>query len=1100
MKRITYVLVLLLGLLTVPESVCAQNERQIVLKMKNASLKDILWEIEKHTSFKFMYNTEDLNKEAVKDVDFTSRNIDEVLKYCLKGTNLTHVIQDNVIVVKPQATGDPQPQSVPVTGSVKDAQGAPLTGVTILIKGTTEGTFTDVDGRFQLPLEGEKELVFSFVGFKTVEMKVKAGAKINLTLEEVAVELGDVVVTGIFTKPRESYTGAVSTINQQELRMYRGQHLISTLRNIDPSINVRIDNQWGSNPNKLPEMTIRGNSSLPTSVQELNAGASQQLNAPLVIMDGFEISLRKLMDFNDEEIASINILKDAAATAIYGSRGANGVIVITTKSPEVGKLRVTTQAGLNVEIPDLSSYDLLNAAEKLELEKIVGLYEDKTNVVNDLDLKLQYNEKYAAILRGVDTDWLSKPLQAGIGQRYNLRLEGGADDLRYSLSLGYNNTTGAMKGSKRDNLSGTMVLAYYMDNLIFKNQLIIDYNNGTESSYGNFSTYANMNPYYAPKDESGAYVQYWTVGTQKIGNPLYDAGLNTINRSNYNTLTNNFSVEWKIIDHLKLRGQLGISKQHNSSDYYLPPNHSSFNTDAYNTGDSFFRKGRYDYTTGEDAGVDGNLTLNYSNTFNEKHQIYGGIDYSISQRNSYLYYVKLEGFADEDLDFFGNAIQYASGTKPSGEEYITRRIGLTSNFTYTFDNRYYLDLSFRTDGSSQFGKKNKFAPFWSAGVGWNLHREQFLKDSETINNLRLKASFGKTGSQQFSSYQALMMFQYYSDKRYIIWNGSELMGLGNENLKWQISDKVNVGLEWGLWNSRITGQFDIYSNNTSNLLSQMDIPLSTGFSSYTDNVGEVKSTGFEAVLTGYLLRNDERNIRWSITGKLAYNNNEIVKLSDAIKKQTEEAKRENVDRNLLLYEGRSQNAIYAVPSLGIDPSTGQEMFLDENGNVTYEWRAAAKQYFGDDEQKYWGNISSLFSYRDFSVNLSFAYRWGGQAYNQTLVNKVEIANSQIQLYNVDRRVFSDRWQKPGDIKFFKGYSNTSTRMSSRFVMDDDVLEFQSANLQYNWHTPFVHRLGLETIRLNINMSDICYFSSIKRERGIDYPFARRVQFGMSLLF
>jgi hypothetical protein len=498
--------------------------------------------------------------------------------------------------------------------------------------------------------------------------------------------------------------------------------------------------------------------------------------------------------------------------------------------------------------------------------------------------------------------------------------------------------------------------------------------------------------------------------------------------------------------------------------------------------------------------IDGNITLSYSNTFNEKHQLYGGLDLSLSQRKSYLYYINVEGFADEDLDFFGNAIQYSSSSKPSGSENITRRVGFTSNLTYTYDNRYYADLSFRTDGSSQFGKKNKFAPFWSIGLGWNIHRESFLRGSEVINNLRLKASYGKTGSQQFSAYQALQMYQYYASKRYIIWNGASLMGLGNEDLKWQISDKINLGLEFGLFGNRITGQFDVYSNTTSNLLSQMDIPLSTGFASYTDNVGKVKSTGFEASLSYYFIRNDEKGIRWSVTGKLAHNINEIVKLSDAIKQQTATAKSENVDINRLLYEGRSQYAIYAVPSLGIDPSTGKEMFLDENGNVTYTWRAAAKQYFGDNEQHFWGNIGSLFTWKDFSVNLSFAYHWGGQAYNQTLVNRVEVSNSQIQLNNVDRRVLSDRWQKAGDIKFFKGYNNTASRMSSRFVMDDNVFEFQSASLQYNWHSPFVKQMGLETVRFGLNMSDIFYLSSIKRERGIDYPFARRMQMAVTLMF
>ena len=238
---------------------------------------------------------------------------------------------------------------------------------------------------------------------KTQEIAVGSKTQLDVKLVEDSETLDDVVVTGIFTKSKESYTGAVTAVSAKELKMYKGQNLLATLRNIDPSINVVMDNALGSNPNVIPEINIRGNSSLPMSVDELNQQASKQLNAPLVIMDGFEITLQKLMDFNDEEIESINILKDASATAIYGSRGANGVIVVTTKAPQAGKLKIYVQGGMNIEMPDLSSYDLLNARDKLELERIVGLYDDEDDVVNDRALKEKYGQLYSEVLKGVNT-------------------------------------------------------------------------------------------------------------------------------------------------------------------------------------------------------------------------------------------------------------------------------------------------------------------------------------------------------------------------------------------------------------------------------------------------------------------------------------------------------------------------------------------------------------------------------------------------------------------------------------------------------------------------------------------------------------------------
>ncbi|MEG2555928.1 MAG: SusC/RagA family TonB-linked outer membrane protein [Odoribacter sp.] len=1079
------------------------QEKKLTFSLKNATLKEVINEIKKISNYDFVYKDEHLQAFKSRDLAFKEATVDQVLTDCLKGSGLTYAINGRTIVIrKLTATAEPGKMKT-VSGKVTDLKGALLPGVTVVLEGTSMGTATDMQGEYHLdfPATENPALVFSFVGMKTQIVPVGGRESVDLKMQEDVATLDAVVVTGIFTKSKSSYTGSVTSVSEKELKMYKGQNLLSTLKNIDPSINILADNSLGSNPNRLPEMNIRGNSSLPTSVKELNEGASKQLNAPLVIMDGFEISLQKLMDFNDEEIANINILKDASATAIYGSRGANGVIVVNTKAPATGKLRIFVQGGINIEMPDLSSYDLLNAAEKLELERTVGLYDDE-NLATDRQLKERYNNLYAEVLRGVDTYWLSEPLRTGVGQKYNLRLEGGGDAFRWSTSLAYNSVKGAMKASERNTFSGSVALSYMYKNVIFKNQTTIDINKGVESKYGSFADYAKMNPYYRPKDAEGNYIKSYNVKGKEVGNPLYDAQLDAINQKKYTTIINNFSIEWNLIDALKLRAQIGLLKQFNTSDYYLPAEHSYFTTTIeYEKDQNFFRKGKYEYGTGEDFNVDGNVTLSYSKVFAEKHQLYAGLDYSIAQKKSFYYNIIAEGFSTDKLNFLPNATQYAEGKKPSGSEDLSRRMGFTGNLNYIYDNRYYMDLSLRVDGSSQFGSKNKFASFWSAGIGWNIHNENFLKEGGLVNLLKIRGSYGQTGSQQFSAYQALSTFKYYTDKRYMIWNGAELMGLGNEKLKWQMTDQMNGGVEIGLWENRLSASFDIYKKKTSNLLSQMDIPLSHGFSSYMDNVGEVTNSGYEAMLSGYLIRDTERDFVWSVTTKIAYNKNKITKLSQAVKNQNELYKSQNVEVNRLLYEGYSQNSIYAVPSLGIDPSTGEEIFLDQNENITKKWNPSDKRYFGVSEPKYRGNLSSLFIYKDFSLNLSFGFHWGGQQYNTTLIDKVEVTNNDIDSYNVDKRVYSDRWQKPGDVKFFKGFGSNVTKMTSRFVMDDKVFEFQSASLQYRWHSNFLReKCSIETMNFTANMSDIFYISSIKRERGTNYPFARRLSLAISLMF
>lgn len=1093
-------------LFNVQAAVKAQGQT-VSLKLEQVSVAEAIRQLKEQTQLDFFFSNKQVDVDRKVSLDLQDIRLDEALKMLL-GEGYAYEFLDDVVVIKPVEVKNPEmgvPQEkVTVKGVVRDEKGHPLPGVAILLKGTTIGVATDIDGKYslQLPSSQSITLVFSFVGMKTQEITYNGQETLNITMTQEANEMNEVVVTGIFKKAKESYTGAVTTVTQKEMKMFKGQNVLATLRNIDPAINWVENNKMGSDPNTLPEINIRGYSSLPVGLDELNAGASAQLNTPLVIMDGFEISLTKLMDFNDEEIESINILKDAAATAIYGSRGANGVIVVTTKSPESGRMKIYASAGFNMEIPDLSSYNLLDSKEKLALEKEAGFFDAPEDLDNDRALKKKYNDIWSEILRGVDTYWLSQPLRTGIGQRYNLRLEGGSDEFRWSISLGQNNIKGAMKGSDRNNFNGAITLSYMYKNVIFKNQLMVDYNKSKNSKYGSFSEYAKMNPYWRVKNDEGEYVKNYTYTKGGVvGNPLYDAQLNIRDESKYNQTTNNFSIEWNMLKGLTLRAALGISKQNNSSDKFLPPSHSDYSETSYQENDNFFRKGKYDYTSGEQSNLNGNLTLSYFKEWKAKHQLYAGFDYFISQTKDVNYSFYAEGFTNDEMDFWGNALQYKEGSKPQGSESTSRQVGFTGNVNYTFNNRYFVDLSYRVDGSSQFGSKKRFAPFWSTGIGWNVHNETFMKERwEFMDKLRLRLSYGETGSVQFSSYDALRMFEYFTTDRYLIFNGADLKGLGNENLEWQITDEWNGGIEVSLWNGLVTGQIDLYSKKTSNLLSSMDVVPSTGFDSYRANIGEVKNTGFEAMLSTYLLRDTERELIWMITGRIVHNKNQITKLSDAIKQQVEEYKAKNMENTQLLSEGDSQATIYAVPSLGIDPSTGRELFLDKNGKITDVWDLAACRNFGDTEPKYRGNINTMFSWQDLTMNLSFAYQWGGQQYNETLLNKVEIVESEIK-NNVDNRVFSDRWQKPGDVKPFKAYSDERTKASSRFVMDDNVFQLQAISIQYRWRSKFLQQhLRLQSLDFNLNLSDVFYISSIKRERGTTYPFSRKVNFSVALMF
>lgn len=1077
------------------------------IAMKNVTVSEVLCYLEEISKYRFVYDSDAIDRMQRVDVEMKGTKLETVLESIFVKSGFSFVIEDGVVIIreagKKQITAGILPQSRKITGRVRDHGGNPLPGVTVVLKGTSVGVVTDVDGHFKmdLPADHETVLVFSFVGMKTQEVYYKGEKELNVVMEEDVKQMDEVVVTGIFSKSKESYTGAVSVITEKELKSFGNRNILTTLRNIDPSFNILESNEWGSNPNRLPEVQIRGAANMP-DVDQLQSDTKAELNTPLIIMDGFEITLERMMDLDDSEVETITLLKDASATAIYGSRGANGVIVITTKEPEPGKLRFSYTGSLNLEVPDLSDYDVLNAREKLDLELRSGYY-DNVRAEKEVALKQKYNEILQQVERGVNTYWLSKPLRVGIGHRHNIKLEGGDPSFRYSATAQYNDVAGVMKESFRRTFNGGINLSYKTSELIFRNQLTISLNKAQESPYGTFDEYVKLNPYWTATDENGNIkrffdedYEYW--GGSYPANPLYNATLNTKETSDYTNITNNFSMEWKPIQEFTLRGTFGIYTQTSNTDNYLPPEHTSF---ADYTDENYFIRGSYDYSTNKSSRYNFSLTANYSKVFAEKHMVYAGLNMDLEDQRSRGYSFSVEGFPSGSLDFLSVAMQYKENGKPGGSESKSRRVGFVGNASYSFEDRYFVDASFRTDGSSLYGSDRRFAPFWSAGIGWNIHREGFMSDVDWINRLKIRASVGETGSNNFSSYEAMATYAYSLSDRYYNWMGANMKALANPDLEWQKTMKYNAGIEVNMLNNRLSMICDLYLERTNGLMSSLELPPSNGFSSYKANIGKLENKGFELKVTGYLLRDTERELIWSVTGSLVRNKDKIIELSEAMKEANATLlETGGATPNKIWQEGDSQNAIYAVRSLGIDPSNGRELFLKKNGEVTYTWDANDRVFCGVDQPDYRGNINTMFMWKDLSVNLSFGYEWGGQQYNSTLISRVENADKK---YNVDRRVYEDRWKEPGDRTFFKGINETTaTQATSRFVQDEATFTCQNLNVTYDlkgnkW---LKRNLGIQTLTLKGDIADLFRISTIKQERGTSYPFSRQFSFTLSAMF
>lgn len=1102
--------ILILGIsLHVSASTYSQS---VTLNTKNASLEQVFRQIKKQTGYSFVYRQDWMDVARRVDVNISNMPLEKALELCFIDQPFTFSIVDKTIVLRRAENQAPvivisvpkteAPEAI-VKGKIVDEKGEPVAGASISVKGTKTGTSTDAQGNFSVNITGKATLLISAVGFESQEIKVneEKDATLNISLKRLESKMEEVVVTtGIFNRNKNSYTGAVTSVTAEELASFGNRDLITSLRNVDPSFNIIESNTFGSNPNRLPEIQIRGNSSLP-NVDQLQDDTRTGINTPLIILDGFESTLQRLLDINQNEVESLTILKDASATAIYGSRGANGVVVIKTKAPKAGKLRLSYRADVNVEAPDLTQYDVLNARQKLDLEYKVGLY-NTPRAEQDVPLKQYYYFLLNEVNRGVETDWLSKPVRTGVGQRHNLRLEGGDNAFRYSISAQLNDIQGVMKGSYRRNFNGTINLMYNYRNLRFSNNLIIGLGNSQESPYGSFSDYVKMNPYWAPYDANGnplktlgdprstIYTSRWnTLPT----NPLYNATLNTFDKSNNTDITNNFQVEWRLNPDLNLRARLGVTKTDNGYDAFRPADHTAFANMA-----DILRRGDYVYGSGKGFRYDASLNLNYNRTFG-KHSVFGGLDYNIRENSSSFYSFKAEGFSNPNFDFISMAMQYALDGKPSGTESKTRSVGITGSVNYTWDQRYFADFSLRTDGSSQFGRLNSFAPFWSVGAGWNLHQEDFFKQMPFINRLKLRGSTGITGSQNFSAYQALSTYGYYSDDRYFSWTGASMLGLGNENLRWQQKKNYNIGTEVELFNRRLTLVADYYIETTNGLISSVDLPASSGFSSYIENIGRVENRGIELKATVFPYRDLKKGISWSVTGAVVQNRNKIIEISDALKSAQKnlEEDRSALPSNLFR-EGFSTNTIYVVPSAGIDPSTGKEIYIDRNGDPTYTWDHRDLRAMGTTDPDFFGNVSTMFRYKSFSLNAAFGYRIGAQQYNNTLIQKVENADYK---YNVDARVYEDRWQQPGDNAAFKGLLVTAvTNKTSRFVQDEHMFRLQNVNVTYDVKGQMLKKLGMQALSFSGNMADLFYFSTVRQERGTSYPFSRQISFTMNAVF
>lgn len=1078
--------------LILPFATSAQQQK-VNIHVENGEIQNVFRQIKEQTGLNFIYDEDQVSTLSPITLSMRDATVESVLKRLFDNTPFEYSYEKLSIVVKKRRTQfTPPTDEIQITGVVIDKNEEVIPGVSVIIKGTTLGTATDINGKFVIRIPSRDNIVlqFSCIGMQKKEIAIKDDKELIVIMEESSEVIQEVVVTGIYSRNKESFTGSFSSYSKEDLKMVGTQNIIQSLRSLDPSMLVIESKQWGSDPNRMPDIEIRGK----TSIVGLKTEFENDPNQPLFILDGVETTLETIVNLSMDRVASVTILKDAASTAIYGSKAANGVIVVETIQPRSGQLRLSYNGNYKIQFADLSDYNLMNSAEKLEFERLSGRYDDFSSYSNNVVLQKLYNERLAEVIRGVDTYWMSEPLRTVLNHSHNIYIDGGDDAMRYGLGVGYNNSNGVMKGSDRNVISANIDLTYRKKSLLFSNKFSLDVTH-TERESVAFSKFAQANPYFRKKLENG-YIPLWLEdsGTQQnsehIKNPLYEWTIKNTNIGNTIQLRDNFSIEWRIFTALRATARLGLTKSVGRTEQFKSPKHPDFlKTEK-------LKQGSFSASSSESFSYNGDLNLAFGKIFAEKHQVnfVGGWSFNEHKKKSDGY--RVVGFNDDLHQNPAFSTGFSDGQKPNYSLSKSRSTSFFLNANYSFMNRYLMDFNFRTDGTSKFGANKRFSSTWAVGLAWNLHNEEFMRELGIFTNFKIRASIGNPGNQNFDAYQAMKIYRYNVEYQNMFGSSAIIDQFGNANLDWQRTLDKNIGVDLSILNNRVRLTLDYYYKDTDPLLISIPMPPSVGTSSINANAGRQISSGWNGSLFYTILRKQDMN--WSIHLNFRTSKSEYRDIDNKLQELNELGSAQNLVR---YYEGASPDDMWAVPSLGIDPATGREMFRKKDGTQTFVYSTDDEIVVGSSRPDVEGVIGSTFYYKGLSVSMSLRYRLGGQVMASALYSKVENIGRQQIYYNQDRRALHDRWQKPGDKAKFKSIKETSsTPMSSRFVRTENTLAGESISIGYESNAKWVRYIGAEGITFRAYMNDIFRLSSFKEERGIDYPFARTISFSLNLRF
>jgi hypothetical protein len=739
----------------------------------------------------------------------------------------------------------------------------------------------------------------------------------------------------------------------------------------------------------------------------------------------------------------------------------------------------------------------MNATEKLEFERLSGRFDPvfsntTSPTENDLVMAQLYNDRLRLLAEGVNTYWLAQPLRLGTDMKHSLTLMGGQDKFQFGLGGGYNGISGVMKESDRTVINGNINLNYRVSKLQFSNMFRVS-TARSRNPVVPFREFARANPFYKPTNNGAVEPWLEKTVTTEIFNPLWNASRNSRNIGKDMQLTNFFTIEWFPTKSWRVRGRVGLTSDNVDSEIFSSPE------DTRQWSKEVSRRGQFSFRNNRGNKYEGDLTVTYATVIN-KHQINLAAGGNFNSSNSLLQGYTVEGFptyTTGDFSYPNFSSGFIAGTRPEYVNNMSRALNAYFNGGYAFNNRFLLDLNLRSSGSSVFGVDRRINNTWSVGAGWNLHREQFIKTNfGWIDFFKIRGSIGNPGNQNFNSQRSLITYGYLSGIQSYFGLAALPLQVGNPNLKWQITQDKNIGMDLTSFKKRFNLSVDYFHKVTDPLLITIDMPLSSGTTQFFTNAGAQITQGVNFSTSYQILKNTQRRLLWSIRVTGRTQKSRLEGIGNKLDKFNAAGRGTSMVRYA---DGADPDDIWAIRSYGIDPSTGRELFLTKDGQFTYDFAYPHEVIVGNTRPDLEGIVGSSFTWGGFTLNLNFRYQFGAEVFNSALRDKVE----NVDMYqNQDRRALYDRWHKPGDVRYFKNIRDNInvSPMSSRFVQTQKSFIAESVYAAYEFRNGWVKKAGLGNFRVFASVRDLFQISSMRVERGIDYPFARVIDTGLSFNF